>query len=328
VARTHESVILDDASAQHPFSADAYFQQQPARSILCLPLINQAKLIGLLYLENNLAPHIFTPTRLTVLKLLASQAAISLENTRLYRDLEEREGALRETQAELAHVSRVTTMGELAASIAHEVNQPLVGVVMNASASLRLLDRKSPDLVETREAIRAIIRDGNRAADVVSRMRALFKKARPAKEQLNINEAIEEVVILTRGEVRRNKVALRMELAANLPLIMADRVQVQQVVMNLILNGIEAMRAVEDRERDLLIKTQRSVEDRLLVAVQDSGIGLDPGNVERIFDAFHTTKPGGMGMGLSISRSIVENHGGRLWAIPNDGPGATFQFTL
>jgi C4-dicarboxylate-specific signal transduction histidine kinase len=328
VARTHESVILDDASAQHPFSADAYFQQQPARSILCLPLINQAKLIGLLYLENNLAPHVFTPTRLTVLKLLASQAAISLENTRLYRDLEEREGALRETQAELAHVSRVTTMGELAASIAHEVNQPLVGVVMNASASLRLLDRKSPDLVETREAIRAIIRDGNRAADVVSRLRALFKKARPAKEQLNINEAIEEVVILTRGEVRRNKVALRMELAANLPLIMADRVQVQQVVMNLILNGIEAMRAVEDRERDLLIKTQRSVEDRLLVAVQDSGIGLDPGNVERIFDAFHTTKPGGMGMGLSISRSIVENHGGRLWAIPNDGPGATFQFTL
>jgi C4-dicarboxylate-specific signal transduction histidine kinase len=328
VARTHESVILDDASAQHPFSADAYFQQQPARSILCLPLINQAKLIGLLYLENNLTPHVFTPTRLTVLKLLASQAAISLENTRLYRDLEEREGALRETQAELAHVSRVTTMGELAASIAHEVNQPLVGVVMNASASLRLLDRKSPDLVETREAIRAIIRDGNRAADVVSRMRALFKKARPAKEQLNINEAIEEVVILTRGEVRRNKVALRMELAANLPLIMADRVQVQQVVMNLILNGIEAMRAVEDRERDLLIKTQRSVEDRLLVAVQDSGIGLDPGNVERIFDAFHTTKPGGMGMGLSISRSIVENHGGRLWAIPNDGPGATFQFTL
>jgi len=159
-------------------------------------------------------------------------------------------------------------------------------------------------------------------------MRALFKKARPAKEQLNINEAIEEVVILTRGEARRNKVALRMELAANLPLIMADRVQVQQVVMNLILNGIEAMRAVEDRERDLLIKTQRSVEDRLLVAVQDSGIGLDPGNVERIFDAFHTTKPGGMGMGLSISRSIVENHGGRLWAIPNDGPGATFQFTL
>ena len=219
-------------------------------------------------------------------------------------------------------------MGELAASIAHEVNQPLVGVVTNASASLRLLARDSPDLVETKEAIRAIIRDGNRAGDVISRMRALFKKARPVKEQLNINEAIEEVVVLTRGEARRNKVGLRMDLAPNLPLIMADRVQVQQVAMNLILNGIEAMRAVEDRERELVIRTQRHEGDQVLVAVQDSGSGLDPGNVERIFDAFHTTKPGGMGMGLSISRSIVESHGGRLWATANDGPGATFQFTL
>jgi len=242
--------------------------------------------------------------------------------------LQEKEVSLHQTQTELAHVGRVTTMGELAASIAHEVNQPLVGVVTNASASLRFLDRKSPDLVETKEAIRAIIRDGNRAADVISRMRALFKKARPVKEQLNINEAIEEVVILTRGEARRNKVALRMDLAANLPLIMADRVQVQQVVMNLILNGIEAMSGVQGRERDLLIRTQGSKGDRLLVAVQDSGTGLDPQDEERIFDAFHTTKPGGMGMGLSISRSIVESHGGRLWATANDGPGATFQFTL
>jgi signal transduction histidine kinase len=219
-------------------------------------------------------------------------------------------------------------MGELAASIAHEVNQPLVGVVTNASASLRLLAGDSPNLVETREAIRAIIRDGNRAADVISRMRALFKKAGPVKEQLNINDAIEEVVVLTRGEARRNKVALRMELAPNLPLIMADRVQVQQVAMNLILNGIEAMRVVEERGRDLVIRTHRHEGDQVLVAVQDSGIGLDPGNVERIFDAFHTTKPGGMGMGLSISRSIVESHGGRLWASANNGPGATFQFTL
>jgi C4-dicarboxylate-specific signal transduction histidine kinase len=235
---------------------------------------------------------------------------------------------LHETQTELAHVSRVTTMGELAASIAHEVNQPLVGVVTNASASLRFLARDSPNLVEVREATRAIIRDGNRAADVVSRMRGLFKKALPAKERLNINETIEEVVILTRGEVRRNRVALRMELAANLPSVVADRVQIQQVVMNLILNGIEAMSAVEDRERDLVIKTQRSEGDQVLVAVQDSGVGVDPLNAERIFDAFHTTKPGGMGMGLSISRSIVESHGGRLWATANDGPGTTFQFTL
>ncbi|MBV8330236.1 MAG: GHKL domain-containing protein [Verrucomicrobia bacterium] len=159
-------------------------------------------------------------------------------------------------------------------------------------------------------------------------MRNLFKKAPPTKELLNINEAVEEVVILMRGEARRKRAALRTELAANLPSVMADRVQIQQVVMNLILNGLEAMNEVEDRERDLVIRTQRSEGDRVRVAVQDSGVGIDPLKVERIFDAFHTTKPGGMGMGLSISRSIVESHGGRLWATANDGPGATFQFTL
>jgi predicted ATPase/signal transduction histidine kinase len=328
VARTHESLILDDASAENPFSADPYFHQQQARSILCLPLINQAKLIAVLYLENNLAPRIFTPARMTVLKLLAAQAAISLENTRLYRDLEKREAALQQTQAELAHVSRVTTMGELAASIAHEVNQPLVGVVTNASASLRYLGWDTPNLVETKEAIRAILRDANRAADVVSRMRGLFKRARPAKQPLNVNEAIEEVVLLTRGEERRNKVALRVELAANLPVVMADRVQIQQVLMNLILNGIQAMSAVQDRERILTVRTQRGEGDEIRVAVQDCGIGIDPGDIERVFNAFHTTKPDGMGMGLSISRSIVESHGGRLWATPNDGPGVTLQFTL
>jgi len=244
------------------------------------------------------------------------------------RALQQKEVSLRQTQAELAHVSRVTTMGELAASVAHEVNQPLVGVVTNASAGLRLLAGDSPNLVEAREAMRAIIRDGNRAADVVSRMRGLFKKARPAKEPLNINEAIEEVVLLTRGEARRNEVALKMELATNLPSVMADRVQIQQVILNLILNGIQAMRAVEDRERVMVVRTQRGDGDQIRVVVQDCGIGIDPGSTERIFDAFHTTKPGGMGMGLTISRSIVESHGGWLWASANDGPGATFQFTV
>jgi len=219
-------------------------------------------------------------------------------------------------------------MGELAASIAHEVKQPLVGVVTNASASLRFLAGDSPNLVEAREAMRAIIRDGNRAADVVSRMRDLFKKGPPTKELLNINEAIEEVVILTQGEARRKRVALRSELDANLPSVMADRVQIQQVMMNLILNGIEAMSEVEDRQRVLVVRTQPGEGHEVLVAVQDCGIGIDPGSVDRIFDAFHTTKPGGMGMGLSISRSIVESHGGRLWATANDGPGATFQFTV
>jgi C4-dicarboxylate-specific signal transduction histidine kinase len=250
------------------------------------------------------------------------------ERKRAEEALRQKEVSLRETQTELAHVGRVTTMGELAASFAHEVKQPLVGVVTNASASLRFLSRDSPNLVEASEAIRAIIRDGNRAADVVSRMRSLFKKAPPAKELLNVNEAVEEVVILMRGEARRQRAALRTELAANLPSVMADRVQIQQVVMNLILNGLEAMSEVEDRERDLVIRTQRSEGDQVRVAVQDSGVGIDPLKVEPIFDAFHTTKPGGMGMGLSISRSIVESHGGRLWATANDGPGATFQFSL
>jgi signal transduction histidine kinase len=159
-------------------------------------------------------------------------------------------------------------------------------------------------------------------------MRALLQKAHTAKERLDINEAIAEVVILTQSEVRRNKATLRVEPAADLPPVMGDRVQLQQVVMNLILNGIEAMSTVEDRERDLVIKTQRGEGDEVRVVVQDSGIGFDPLSAERIFDAFHTTKPGGLGMGLSISRSIVESHGGRLWAVSNDGPGATFQFTL
>jgi C4-dicarboxylate-specific signal transduction histidine kinase len=328
VARTNESLIIEDASAENSFSADPYFRERQARSILCLPLINQAKPIAVLYLENNLAPRIFTPARMTVLKLLAAQAAISLENTRLYRDLEKREVALQQAQAELAHVSRLTTMGELAASIAHEVNQPLVGVITNASASLRYLDWDTPNLVETKEATRAILRDANRAADVVSRMRSLFKRARPAKQAFNVNEAIEEVVLLTRSEGRRNQVAFQLELAENLPLAMADRVQIQQVVMNLILNGIQAMSAVSDRQRALTIRTQRGESNKIRVAVQDCGIGIDPGDIERVFAAFHTTKPDGMGMGLSISRSIVESHGGELWATPNDGPGVTFRFSL
>jgi PAS domain S-box-containing protein len=250
------------------------------------------------------------------------------ERKRAEAELHQKEASLREAQTELAHVSRVTTMGELAASIAHEVNQPLAGTVTNANASLRWLAGDSPNLAEAREAIRRIIRDGTRAADVISRMRALFQKVHTAKERLDINEAIAEVVILTQSEVRRNKATLRVEPAADLPPVMGDRVQLQQVVMNLILNGIEAMSTVEDRERDLVIKTQRGEGDEVRVVVQDSGIGFDPLRAERIFDAFHTTKPGGLGMGLSISRSIVESHGGRLWAVSNDGPGATFQFTL
>jgi C4-dicarboxylate-specific signal transduction histidine kinase len=215
----------------------------------------------------------------------------------------------------------------MVASIAHEVNQPLAGIVTNANASLRWLAGGSPNLAEAREAIRRIVRDGNRAGVVTRRIRALYTKTDAAKERLDVNETIGEVVVLAESQTRRNRVILQTELAANLPPIMGDRVQLQQVVLNLMLNGIEAMSTVEDRPRELVIRTQCSEgNDAVCVAVQDSGIGVDPRSGERIFDAFHTTKLDGLGLGLSISRSIVQDHGGRLSAVSNDGPGATFQF--
>ncbi len=236
--------------------------------------------------------------------------------------------ALHKTQAELAHVTRVATLGELTASIAHEVNQPLAAIVTNGNACLRWLAGDSPNLDEARETARRIIRDGNRAGDVIGRIRTLLRKTGTEKELLDMNQAIREVVALAEGEVRRNGVALRTELTGDLPPILGDRVELEQVVLNLIMNAIEAMSAIGDRPRELVIRTQSGEVDQVRVAVQDSGIGLDPQSMGRIFDAFYTTKPQGMGMGLAISRSIVENHGGRLWAAPNDGPGATFQFTL
>jgi len=236
--------------------------------------------------------------------------------------------ALREAQVELAHVTRVTTIGGLAAAIAHEINQPLAAVITNGDACLRWLAGTTPNLDEARQAVGRIIRDGNRASDVITKIRALLRKTGTEKERLDMNDVIREVVALAQSEVRRNGVALRAQLEGNIPPVLGDRVQLQQVVLNLIMNAIEAMSVVGDRARELIISTQSGEIDQVHVTVQDSGIGLDPQRMERIFDAFYTTKPEGMGMGLAISRSIVENHGGRLWAVPNDGPGATFQFTL
>jgi PAS domain S-box-containing protein len=489
VIRTQQSVILDDASVQNLFSEDEYIRQQRPRSILCLPLVKQAKLMGVLYLENNLAPGVFTTRRLAVLELLASQAAISLDHARLYADLiqennnrrkaeealrasEERwsmlaentsagiavtapngrfiaanlalqtmlgytecelqeraisdisyeedraatmarlaeaeegqrrvyrlekrylrkdgrimwadvssvfvpasgsnsaffsvvivditkrkqteeklrqkEISLREAQNELAHVSRITTMGELTVSIAHEVNQPLAGIVTNANASLRWLAGASPNLDEARDALRRIIRDGNRAGDVISRMRALFKKAPAAKEPVDINEVIQEALILTRTELQKNRVALRTQLANDLPIVIGDKIQLQQVILNLVLNGIEAMSGVAEGQRELCVGSQKvsgspgesgkdtiegkalvdSESGSILIAVQDSGPGLDVTELQLVFGAFYTTKPQGMGMGLAISRSIIEAHHGRLWATANAPRGAVFQFTL
>src|SRR5438445_4444514 len=236
--------------------------------------------------------------------------------------------ALHKTQAELAHVTRVATLGELTASIAHEVNQPLAAIATNGNACLRWLAGDSPNLDEARETAQRIIRDGNRAGDVIGRIRTLLRKTGTEKELLDMNQVIREVVALAEGEVRRNGVALRTELAGDLPPILGDRVELEQVVLNLIMNAIEAMNAIADRPRELVIRTQSGEVDQVRVTVQDSGIGLDPQSMGRIFDAFYTTKSQGMGMGLAISRSIIAAHGGRLWAQPNAARGATFQFTL
>jgi PAS domain S-box-containing protein len=446
VIRTRESVILDDASAQNPFSADEYLCQKPARSVLCLPLVKQSKLIGVLYLENNLASHVFTPARISVLELLESQAAISLENARLYNDLGEREArirrlvdsniigiviwnfqgriieaneafldivgyaredlvsgrlrwmeltpaewrdaddqniaalkaagtvqprereffrkdgsrvpvllgattfgdlqdegvafvldlterkhaeeALRKAQAELAHVTRVTTLGELTASIAHEVNQPLAAVVNAAGACLRWLDGGTPNLDEARLAADWIIKEGHRASEVIRRVRALANKTDIEKVPLDINDVVKEVIALVQREVDSHQVSLRIEFAPALPMILGDRVQLQQVIINLVMNGIEAMQSVTDRPRELTIRSHQDETHRVLVTVTDSGTGISAENVDRLFDAFFTTKSSGMGMGLSICRSIIEAHGGRLWTTANAPHGATFQFTL
>ena len=238
------------------------------------------------------------------------------------------EETLRKTRAELAHVARVTTMGELASSIAHEVNQPLAAIVTNAQICLRWLMRDVPNLEEVREAAELIVRDGKRASDVVSRIRALVRKTGSEKAQLNINQSIEEVVHLTEEEALRKGVVLRTELAGDLPFVLGDRVQLQQVLLNLILNGLEAMSAVANGPRELLVYSRLHESKQVLVGVQDFGVGIEPENLKKIFDPFYTTKSQGMGMGLAISRSIVENHGGKLWASKNHDSGATFQFTL
>jgi PAS domain S-box-containing protein len=445
VVRAQESVILNDASAENPFSADAYVRQHHARSILCLPLINRAKLIGMLYLENNLTPHVFTPARIAVLEPLASQAAISLENARLYRDAQQMEAflkaaqalshtgsfgwrpatgeivwseethqiigydrgtkptlelvfqrihpedivfvqeavdrstlngtdldfehrfllpdgsvkfvhvvaravrdesgnieyvgaimditerkqaedALRKSQGELAHVARVMTMGELAASIAHEVNQPLASVINSATACLRWLDAQR--LEEARRSASRVIADGHRASEIIGRIRALAKKAPPHMDWLDVNETILEVIALARSEMQRSGVVLETQLSEHVPVILADRVQLQQVILNLMMNAIEAMNGVGEGLRELLVGSGADESKHVVISVQDSGPGFDPNSLEHLFDAFYTTKPHGLGMGLSISRSIIEAHGGRLWAAANVPCGAVFQFTL
>jgi PAS domain S-box-containing protein len=236
--------------------------------------------------------------------------------------------ALQSAQAELAHVTRVTTLGEMSASIAHEVNQPLAAIVTNAESSLRWLSRQPPEIEEVAAAIGQIVNDAHRASTVIRRIREFSKKANPEMVQLDINEVVEEAVTLVRHEALRHGVAIRLELASGLPPIHGDRIQIQQVIINLVVNGLEAMAAVTSRERILIVRTQRSQSDHVLVAVEDVGVGIEPENANQLFSAFYTTKPDGLGMGLSICRSIIEAHGGQVWASANAGPGMTFQFTL
>jgi len=238
------------------------------------------------------------------------------------------EDELHKAQVDLERVSRVTTMGELAAAVAHEVNQPLAAVVTNGEACLRWLDRDVPDLDEARRAVRRIIGEGRRANEVIQRVRAMARNEGSQKVPVDLNDVIDETLPLVRRELSSQRVTLNLELDPGLPLATGDRIQLQQVIMNLLVNGIQAMAGVSDRPRELIVETRRDEENQLLIRVQDSGRGLSPENMHRLFNSFFTTKQEGMGMGLSICRSIIEAHGGRIWASPNAGPGATFQFAL
>jgi PAS domain S-box-containing protein len=252
----------------------------------------------------------------------------------IYRDMTETKRLQQEQlryhgiQLELAHANRIAALGELSASIAHELNQPLTGIITNCATCSRMLTSDTPDLEGAREAVRRTMRDGNRASDVVTRLRALFNKKEPASETVDLNEATREVIGLSLSEIQNSRVIVRTELADDLPFVTADRVQLQQVVLNLLRNALDAMNTVDDRPRDLLIRTEREEGDRVRLSVKDAGVGFDSQAMDKLFRPFYSTKSDGMGVGLSVSRSIIENHRGRLWAALNEGPGATFLFSV
>ncbi|WP_353189737.1 AAA family ATPase [Pandoraea pnomenusa] len=453
VLRARESIILEDATASHAFATDPYIRENRARSVLCLPLMNQAKVVGALYVENNLTAGVFFPARIAVLKLIASQAAISLENARLYRDVEAREAKIRrlvdadiigivvwnaegdileandvflqivgygrddlvagrlrwrdltpveahegadqkqrelretgrvdpfekeyvrkngtrvpvivglatyesgrnegvafvlditeqkqaeerireterryrEVQTEMAHANRVATMGQLAASIAHEVNQPIAATVTNAQAAQRWLNLQKPNIDEADLALTRIVKDTNRAADVLGRIRQLIRKAPPKKEKVDINAAILEVIELTQCEARKSGSEVEIQLAEAVPCVEGDRVELQQVLLNLILNALEAMSSGGCAKRLLQVSTEVSSVGGVLVTVRDSGPGFAQANPAHVFTPFYTTKSTGLGMGLSICRSIIDAHGGELWASANAPCGAVVQFAV
>jgi signal transduction histidine kinase len=290
------------------------------RTALFLPLLKDNEIVGVISLgRTRVQP--FTDKQICLFTDFAAQATIALESTR-------RERQYREMQSELAHANRVATMGQLTASIAHEIKQPITAARTYAAAALRFLDRSPPDVAEVKEVLTCIVNQTDRGSDVVDRIGSLIKKAPPRKEVVDLNVAILEVTALTRSEAVKTGVTVDTQLAGELPGIQCDRVQLQQVMLNLIINAIQSMSGVEDGNRELHISTESIEPEGVCVAVRDTGHGLRPEGLPRLFEPFYTTKPDGMGMGLSISRSIIEAHGGRLWATGCEPRGALFQFTI
>ena len=340
--RTQESVILEDASAPNQFSDDAYVLAKRPRSILCLPLVRQRESIGVLYLENNLAPRVFTQRRLAVLELVASQAVISLKNAQLYADLQQENSerrnaeeelrqstdALNQLQEEVRRASRVAMMGELTASLAHELNQPLGGILSNAQAVRRFLAAKKPDLAEIKAGVEEIISDNSRAVEIIRNVRALFQRDDAEMSTVDLKQVLLDVGRILTADARLRNVTLQFNSPASLPIVIGNRTQLLQALMNLVMNAFDAVCEEGVERREVEIRASQLEPGQVQIAVTDSGKGIDPEIMPRLFDAFFTTKPRGMGMGLAIVRSIVENHGGRLWATRNPDGGTTLEFEL
>jgi predicted ATPase/signal transduction histidine kinase len=326
VARAREAVLLEDASAQTQFSTDPYVAGHHASSILCLPLTNQAKLIGVLYLENDLTPYAFTARHVMVLKLLASQAAISLENSRLYREQERARAEIRTLKDQLSRANQVAMVGELTASIAHEVNQPLAAIVANAEAGLQWLEREVPNLDGASKALRRIERDGCDAAEIVKRVRALFRRATPQSGPRRLEELVTEVLKLLENEVARRRVSVVVEIERDLPPVLCDGLQIQQVILNLMVNAMDALDDMAQPRKSIRIVANSEGIESVVLRIRDYGMGVK--TPSRLFETFFTTKEKGLGMGLAISLSIVAAHGGQLWFEPTDGDGSTFCFRL
>lgn len=309
-----------------PSDSQVWTDANGIKAILGLPLIPDGRVIGslLIYADESNA---FDEQEVGLLQQAANDVAQGIGLSRACAARMAAEAALKKTEWELARVARVTTMGELTASIAHEINQPLAALVTNANACLRWLAAETPNLGEARTSAQRIVREGTRAAEVIARIRSLLSKGQPVRDNMQINEVVEGVLPLVTGQLQRREAKLETELGSDLPQVEVDRVQIQQVLMNLLINALDAMNDVTNRAHTLKIRTTTR-DGQVVLEVQDSGVGLSPEQMDRVFDAFYSTKSEGMGMGLSISRSIIEAHDGRLWAEPNDGPGATFKFFL